>query len=140
MMDGWNYPFSIRQPVIFRDLDALGHVNNAVYLTYLENARAAYGLHLVDGTGLADLSFIVAEATVTYLRQVSFGDELEIGVHVSKIGTKSFTMDYGLRDSRTLEPVARGSTILVWFDYAANRSAPVPAWFRAAVAADDRTQ
>jgi acyl-CoA thioester hydrolase len=115
----------------------LGHVNNAVYLSYFESARVAYGLHLTGTPDIGGLTFIVAEATVTYLRQAGYGDELEVGARVSRIGTKSFTMEYGLRDRRTGDLVARGSTVLVWFDYAANRSMPVPEAFRAAVARDN---
>ncbi len=137
MSGEWTYPFTMPITVAFRDLDMLGHVNNAVYLSYFESARIAYGLHLVGALDVARLSFIVAEATVTYLRQAGYGDELEAGARVSRIGTKSFTMEYGLRDRRSGELVARGSTVLVWFDYAANRSMPVTEAFRAAVARDN---
>ena len=137
MSGEWTYPFTMPITVAFRDLDMLGHVNNAVYLSYFESARVAYGLRLAGTRDVARLTFIVAEATVTYLRQASYGDELEVGACVSRIGTKSFTMDYGLRDRRTGELVARGSTVLVWFDYAANQSMPVPEAFRTAVAHDN---
>ena len=137
MSGEWTYPFTMPITVAFRDLDMLGHVNNAVYLSYFESARVAYGLHLAGRPDVSSLAFIVAEATVTYLRQAGYGDELEVGARVSRIGTKSFTMEYGLRDCRTGDLVARGSTVLVWFDYAANQSMPVPEAFRAAVARDN---
>lgn len=120
---------------MFRDLDALGHVNNAVYFSYFEQARIGYGLRLLGTATLRMLPFIVAEATATYLKPAYYGDELEAGVRVVNIGTKSFVMEYGLwrRDGET---VARGRTVQVWYDYAAGRSQPVPDAFRAAVERD----
>ena len=123
--------------VAFRDLDALGHVNNAVYLTYFEHARIGYGLQLSGGQSIGQLQFIVAEATVTYLRPALFADQLEVGVRVSEIGTKSFVMEYGLSRRSDGEQLARGRTVQVWFDYATGRSQPVPANFREAVARDN---
>ncbi len=137
MSDVWSYPFSLPITVAFRDLDMLGHVNHAVYVSYFESARIAYGLRLAGARTIEELAFIVAEITVTYLRQVGYGDELEAGVRVARIGNKSFTMEYALRDRQSGIVAARGSSVLVWFDYAANRSIPVPEAFRAAVARDN---
>lgn len=131
------YPFTMPQRVGFRDLDVLGHVNNAVYLTYLEHARVSYGLQLTGGGALQDLAFIVAEATVTYLKPAYYNDELLIGVRVSEIGTKSFVMEYAVHRPATDELLARGRTVQVWFDYENNRSQAVPQSFREAVARDN---
>ncbi|MDP9313963.1 MAG: acyl-CoA thioesterase [Chloroflexota bacterium] len=131
------YPYTMPLRVGFRDLDVLGHVNNAVYLTYFEHARVGYGLQLSGGTRLQDLAFIVAEATVTYLKPAYFNDDLLIGVRVSEIGTKSFVMEYGLQRPATAELLARGRTVQVWFNYAAGRSEAVPQAFRDAVAHDN---
>lgn len=135
----FNFPFRVPITVAFRDLDALGHVNNAVYLTYFEHARIGYGLKLMNTASPAAIPFIVAEATVTYLRPAYYGDQLEVGVRVREIGTRSFGMEYGLHRAATNEFVARGRTVQVWFDYAAGRSIPVPASFREAVARDNGT-
>ena len=123
--------------VTFRDLDVLGHVNNAVYLTYLEQARVGYGFQLCAVVAPRDLAFIVAEATVTYLRPALFGDQLDVGVRVNNIGTKSFVMEYGISRRSDGELIARGRTVQVWFNYAAQRSEPVPAHFRAAIERDN---
>lgn len=135
-----NYPFKVSITVSFRDLDALGHVNNAVYLTYLEQARIGYGLQLTGGTNVADLAFILAEATVSYLRPAHFGDELEVGVRIGEIGTKSFVMDYSIQRRSDRELIARGRTVQVWYSYQLQRSQPVPETFRAAVARDNSAQ
>lgn len=132
-----SFPFTMPLTVSFRDLDVLGHVNNAVYLTYFEHARIAYGLQLSGGVRLADLAFIMAEANVTYLKPAFFEDLLVLGVRVSEIGTKSFVMEYGLQRPSSGEQIARGRTVQVWFDYAAQRSVPVPQSFRDAVTRDN---
>lgn len=132
------YPFTAPTTVSFRDLDALGHVNNAVYLTYFEHARIGYGLQLSGGDSLRDLGFIVAEATVTYLRPAHFGDELDVGVRVGEIGTKSFVMEYAIHRRADRELIARGRTVQVWFDYDTQRSVRVPDAFREAVARDNQ--
>ena len=136
-MEQWNFPFSITITVTFRDLDVRGHVNNAVYFTYLEQARIAYGLHLVGGSTVDEIRFIAAEANISYLRPAHFGDRLEVGVRVSTIGTKSFTMEYGIRKEASGELIARGRTVQVWYDYGMGRSQPIPDDFRRSVERDN---
>jgi acyl-CoA thioester hydrolase len=136
-MEQWTFPYTMTIPVRFRDLDALGHVNNAVYLTYFEQVRIEYGLQLLGSASLSNLPFILAESAVTYLKPAHFGDRIEIGVRVSEIGTKSFVMEYSLRNTATGEPIARGRTVQVWYDYSIGRSAPVPDYFRRAVEHDN---
>jgi acyl-CoA thioester hydrolase len=127
------YPFHYRIEVRFRDLDALGHVNNAVYATYFESARIAYYQRLVGGS-LDRLGIILAELTISYKAPAHFGDELLVGVRVSKIGGKSFTMDYAIARVGDGALIATGQSVLVAYDYAAGRSVPVSDEFRARVA------
>lgn len=131
------YPYTVPLRVAFRDLDALGHVNNAVYLTYFEHARVGYSLQLSGGSRVSDLALILAEATVTFLKPAQYGDELLVGVRVAEIGTKSFVMEYGLQRPATGDLLARGRTVQVWFNYATGHSEPVPQSFRQAVALDN---
>ncbi len=138
-MEQWTFPYSVPISVAFRDIDALGHVNNAVFLSYFEQARVGYSFQLVSGATLKDLTFILAEANVSYLRPAYFGDQLQVGVRVSEIGTKSFVMEYAIRNQHE-ELVARGRTVQVWFDYAARRSVPVPDEFRQKVAQDNKAK
>ncbi|MBM7842329.1 acyl-CoA thioesterase [Herpetosiphon giganteus] len=124
----FEYPIEVR----FRDLDGLGHVNNAVYLTYFETLRLQFAIELLGAVELADVPFILGEATVRYLMPVFFGDQLQGSVEVSRIGTKSFTMLYTLK--RGNEIVTQGSTELIWFDFKSQRSVPIPDSFRQQVA------
>lgn len=127
------YPFHYRIEVRFRDLDVLGHVNNAVYATYFESARIAYYQRLVGGS-LDRLGIILAELTISYKAPAHFGDELLVGVRVSRIGGKSFTMDYAIARVGDGALIATGQSVLVAYDYAAGRSVPVSDEFRARVA------
>ncbi len=117
------------QEVEFRDLDGLGHVNNAVYLSYLENAKVAY-LREVAGAGeLSDLG-IVADVRIAFRSPAFFGERLEIGTRVGRVGTKSLEFEFEIRagDGRL---VAEASSVHVAFDYATRQPMPVPeAWRR----------
>ncbi|KPL88982.1 acyl-CoA thioesterase [Herpetosiphon geysericola] len=124
----FEYPIEVR----FRDLDGLGHVNNAVYLTYFETLRLQFAIELLGAVELADVPFILGEATVRYLKPVFFGNQLQGRVEVSRIGTKSFTLLYTLK--RGNEIVTQGSTELIWFDFKTQRSVPIPDSFRQQVA------
>ncbi|XSG73229.1 acyl-CoA thioesterase [Herpetosiphon llansteffanensis] len=124
----FEYPLEVR----FRDLDGLGHVNNAVYLTYFETLRLQFAIELLGAVNLADVPFILGEATVRYLKPVFFGDQLQGSVDISRIGNKSFTMLYTLK--RGNEIVTQGATELIWFDFKSQRSVPIPDSFRQQVA------
>lgn len=129
------YPFVITQPVGFRDLDGLGHVNHAVYLTYFEAARLAYYTALTGRDTIDRLDIILVEIGATYHAPASFGDELRVGVRISRVGTKSFDMEYLITRPRDGQRIASGRSVQVGYDYAAGRSAALSDAFRAQVAA-----
>lgn len=127
------FPFTLPLEVRFRDVDALGHVNNAVYLTYFEQARVTYSLELLDMAEIRALPFILAEITVGYRRPAFFGDRLSLGVRIDRIGNKSFTIAseiVRLHADGQEELVATSREIMVWYDYAADATTPVPNYFR----------
>ena len=123
------FPVVVPIQVRFRDLDALGHVNNAVYLTYLEVARAAYFSRLEpDWVGKGH--FILARAEVDFLRPILLQDPVEVGVRVVRLGRSSFDMEYLLLAAG--EEAARGKTVQVWLE--GGRPAPLPQEVRARIA------
>ena len=89
--------FVHREAVRFRDLDPMGHVNNAVFLTYIESARAAFLQHLGAVQTLEDLAIIVARIEIDFRAPVRFGDEVDVTVRVSRFGEKSFDLEHELR-------------------------------------------
>jgi acyl-CoA thioester hydrolase len=123
------YRFVTTQEVTFRDLDAMGHVNNAVYLTYIENARLAYMREVLGVESVDDLLVIVAKVDIDFRSRAGLGEVLEIGTRVSRIGTKSFGLDHEIRGSDG-RVVASALTTLVTFDYRGDSTMPVPDLWR----------
>jgi acyl-CoA thioester hydrolase len=123
------FPYVHRETVRFRDVDALGHVNNAVFLTYLEEARIGF---LVP-KGAEAAGMILARVEIDFRAPLRTGDELEIGVRPAGVGTKSFELEYQVRTGETV--AAEAKTVLVSFDYETGRSVEVPQAWREALAA-----
>lgn len=124
-MDG--FPFVYRDDVRFRDLDGLGHVNNAVYLTYMESARIAFLASLGAGSDPQG-SMILARMEVDFRSPVALGESVEVGVRASRLGTKSFDLDYEVRANGRL--AAEGRSVLVGYDYTRGESVEIPVEWR----------
>jgi acyl-CoA thioester hydrolase len=126
------YPFELRQQVTYRDIDVLGHVNNAVYIVWFETVRTSYIMELCQLKNLGDLPVILAETTCRYIAQGEWGETVVIGCGVSRWGTKSFDLAYGVStaDGRLL---CTGRSVQVYYDYTARQTVPIPAQFRALV-------
>jgi acyl-CoA thioester hydrolase len=107
--------YQSKQYVRWDDLDAFGHVNNAVYLTYAQEARFAW-------SGI--LEMVVARAEVDFIAPIYDGDTfLDIELWVSAIGNSSFTMTYELKMKGEL--VARVKTVQVTVDMSTKKSSPI---------------
>lgn len=132
------WPYRMTLPVQFRDLDCMGHVNNAVYLAWLEQARNSCYLELLGRTDPLEpgrgLDFVVARAEADYLAPMHFGDTAEIAMWPVRVGKSSFTLDY---DCRKQDGTAflKARTILVTYDWENARSKPVPPDLEAALKA-----
>ena len=127
----------------FRDTDAMGHINNAVYLTYFEAARAGYYTAVTGRSfeGIADdpVSIILAHAKVDFRSQAWYGERLLVACRTTWAGHSSFAFGYRVtadadssRGAGRL--VAEGETIQVMFDYATQRPTRIPADLLAAMA------
>jgi acyl-CoA thioester hydrolase len=138
-MDDFHYyhPLEIR----YADIDAQRHVNNVVFFTYMETARAAYLQHLGlwDGKEFLDIGIILVKAECEYLKPISYGTELRIGLRTERIGTKSLTFGYSIEALPSGPSMARGRTVSVSYDYRAQHSIPVPAAWRKAIEAFEST-
>lgn len=106
----------------FRDIDAFHHVNNAVYLTYLEQARVMY-LRELELFG-PSMAMILARNEIDYRKAVFLGDKLEVWASVSKIGNKSLEFSYEAHANGQL--CASASSVHVWYDFERNQSLAVP--------------
>lgn len=120
-------------PVRYRDIDALGHVNNAVYVTYVEQARVEYVREVFAETPL-DPGFVVAHVSVDYERPIELEDRVVVGLGVTDIGTTSVTMAHEIRAGGEL--AATAETVLVTRDDS-GRPRPVPDTWRERIAAHE---
>jgi acyl-CoA thioester hydrolase len=115
-------PVSVR----FRDLDIFGHVNNAVYFSYLEIARNAYWTKLFGPRRQRTANFIIARAELDYRSQATDEDAVVVGIRVSSIGNSSFEFHYNIFEERSRRLIAEARSIQVMFDYKSNRKISMP--------------
>ncbi len=121
-------PFTLLHEIVprFRDTDAMGHINNAVYVTYLEVARQVYWERLSDRVDYGDVPFILANVACDFRSPARAGETLEVGIRCDWIGVKSFAFAYVIREKTTRRLVAEATSVQVCYDYRAGRSVPVP--------------
>lgn len=113
----------------------MGHVNNAVYLTWMENARIEFmrALGAFDGPDTTQMTMILARAEVDFRAPLGFGEDVEIRVEPARLGTKSFDLAYELSaDGRV---VAEARTVLVTYDYEKEAPIEIPVEWRERLAA-----
>jgi acyl-CoA thioester hydrolase len=122
----FEHEFEVR----FRDCDAFRHVNNAVYLSYLEQTRIE-AWHRMMGTSGMPTSLILARVEIDYRTPATLGDRLRVRQRVAAVGTKSFTLQCAIENVRTRELVAEARTVMVMYDYAAGKTVPIPPDVRA---------
>lgn len=112
------FPIQLR----FRDTDAMGHVNNAVFLTYLELARMKYWEHITGKkVEPADFDFILASVEIDYRSPLKLGEDVWIQARVSALSRSSFTMEYRIVAGKSERLVAEASTVQACYDYARAR-------------------
>jgi acyl-CoA thioester hydrolase len=128
------YRHRTRVEVRFRDLDAFGHVNNAVTFSYVEHGRISYLRDVLQADPVDRFPLIMAMVRVEYDTPVFFGETVEVGSRVEWIGRTSLAMSHRLTAGGDAHEVARASTVLVAYDYQANRPIPVPDGWRAVFA------
>ena len=118
------FAFVHRDVVRFVDVDPMGHVNNAVFLSWMEAARTRFMLEEGLAEAVDALGMILARAEVDFRSPVRFGEDVQVGVRPSRLGTKSFELEYEVRANGRL--AAQGTSVLVAYDYETNESTRVP--------------
>lgn len=129
-----SYPVRVPLQTRFADSDATGHLNNASYLVYFELARAEYFGKVHGALNVKGRGFILGEVYCRFVSQGYFGDKLVIEIGISGVGRSSFRQAYRVVNDKTGTLVAEGWSTTVCFDYAANKSMPLPEEWRRAVA------
>lgn len=120
----------------FVDMDAFGHINNARYLTYFEEARIKYLHDIIDWKyGWSKNGIILARAEIDFKMKAHFKDEIIIFTRCSHLGNKSFTLEYKMikNENGTEIISASASTVIVMYDYEINSSIKVPEEWKSAI-------
>lgn len=133
-----DFPVVISLSVRWGDMDAFRHVNNTVYFRYFESARIAYfertGISTA-GDNTAAIGPILASTSCRFKAPLTYPDAVRVGARVTEIGDDRFTMAYSVTSERLSREAARGDGVIVAYDYAAARKAPLPASWRQAIEA-----
>lgn len=111
----------------FADLDMMGHVNNAVYFTYMEIGRTKYWEHAIKWdwhkTGV-----VIGQASIDYIAPLLLNDKISMYIRTSRIGNTSFDLEYLIVKTVNGKEItcSKGKTVCVAFDYASKKSAQIP--------------
>jgi acyl-CoA thioester hydrolase len=134
-----NFKYSLAVSPRFADFDALGHVNNAKYITYLEEARVRYALQ-VFGLNLfaEDQGMILARTTIDYLLPIRAGQDIQVMVRCARLGRKSFDLSYIISRAADQALVSTASTTIVAYDYKIAKSILIPDSWRQAITAYEK--
>lgn len=135
MTDG---PFRFRHTVEvrFKDIDVGGHAHHSHALVYFEEARTAYWRDVVGRGNLDEIDYILVEASVRYHQRILWPQTLEVTVRVSRLGRKSFEMEFLIRSAEG-ERLVSGRTMQVMYDYDVASTTRVPDAVRASIEAWD---
>jgi acyl-CoA thioester hydrolase len=131
------WPVALDVPVAWGDMDALGHVNNAVYLRWFESARIAYfeRTALIGEAHTGTIGPILARQTCDYRLPLRYPDRVRVETTVTRLGTTSFTMAYRIRSEAHGGAVAaEGEGVIVTIDYGKGAKVPLGDDLRAAIA------
>ena len=110
----------------FRDTDAMGHVNNAVYVTYIEIARQVYWDRLDHVADYSQVPFILAHVTIDFRSEALVHEVLEIGIRCEWVGTRSFAFTYEIWEKESERLVVESTSIQVCYDYATKQTLVMP--------------
>ena len=122
-----NFKYSTPIHIRFSDMDAFGHVNNAVYLTYFEIARGDYWRNIIEWDW-NEMGIILGRSEIDYRKPITLDDEIKCYVRTTRVGNSSFDVEYilvkivdGKEDICTT-----GKTVCISYDYKAGKSSPIP--------------
>lgn len=123
-----------RVEVRFGDIDALRHVNNAVFISYVEQARVQYLREVLAIDAIRGLPMILAHISCDFRSPILFGEPVEVATRVDWIGRSSFGMSHRVVAGEPSRSAAEATSVLVCYDYAAGRPEPMRAAWRGSLA------
>jgi acyl-CoA thioester hydrolase len=130
-----DFPVVITLPVQWGDQDAFGHVNNVVYFRWYESARIAYFAEsgMDELLGKQELGPILARIACDYHRQLNFPDTIQVGSRITRLGSKSITMEHAVYSQAQNALIAKSDSVIVIFHYGEQKSCAIPADVRAQI-------
>jgi len=128
--------FTLAIQATLRDTDAFGHVNNAVYVNWFEEARTSYVCSRRGFKSAAEVDFILASTTIHFRSPVYMLETVDMRCAPVRIGTSSWELAYEGRTKESGRLVVEGVSTQVQYDYAAHKKAAIPAAWRALLTAD----
>jgi YbgC/YbaW family acyl-CoA thioester hydrolase len=131
-MEGYQVVFE--HEILFRDLDAMRHVNNVAFVAFMEDARMQYWKALRKVEGLKDINFILAEVSCRYLSPAHLGETIQIGIRARNLSNKSFNFEYRMEDKASGRPITEGKSVQVMYDYKQKKTMPLEQKMRDAFA------
>ncbi len=131
------YAFTCDMDVRFSDLDAMRHVNNATFVTYLESARLAWWLRVTQREGLDALDMILARIEIDYRSPLHFGESVRIGVRCVSMRRSSFALQFRVEERASERLLAEARKVCVYYDFRTQRSRTIPEAIRAQLKAFD---
>ena len=130
-MEGYQVVFE--HEVLFRDLDAMRHVNNVAFVAFMEDARMEYWKALTRVQDLKGINFILAEVSCHYLSPAYLGETIIIGIRARNLGNKSFHFEYKMEDRASGRLITEGKSVQVMYDYKQKKTMPLEQKMRDAV-------
>jgi len=121
------FPVSTTVRARFRDTDAMGHVNNAVYSSYLEEARVVYWRELTGLEDFTKVDLILAKVEINYRSPAFVGEAMTVNIRLSRIGGSSFDFEYRIIDKKTDRLVVEATSTQCLYDYEKGRVKRIPA-------------
>lgn len=130
--------FSFFCPILTRwgDVDSMGHVNNAKFITYDEQARTDYLQARQQAAGIDGPRFILARIACDFIAQLRHPSRIDYGMRTVRLGRSSLTTQGALFVGEQCH--SRAESVIVWFDYKAQKTVPIPDAARRAVIAFER--
>jgi acyl-CoA thioester hydrolase len=119
------FRLTVPMQVRFRDTDAMGHVNNAVYVTYLEVARQEYWSRVMGVGSYTDCGLILARTEIDFRSPAFVADDLVVGIRASRLGRSSFDFTYEIRAAKEGRLVVDAVSVQVMYDYATRSPRPL---------------
>lgn len=117
----FSYPIDVR----FSDIDSLGHVNHAVFVSYLEQARFHWWRAFIKDRPFEEEGFLIARLEVDYRKPILLGDKVRVDLRCDKIGTTSFSLAFKVVRDGDGVVFAEAHIVHVMLDFKSQRPRPI---------------